>query len=107
MPKENISQQFRLEKVNEARYYFIEEINQNELMTKKHKKVCSVLNYIDHLLKVEFQIDRTQPQPYSAIRLLILENFASLPFYSRLPVYQFMCAVNSGSMMPRQRHKTV
>ena len=65
MPKENISQQFRLEKVNEARYYFIEEINQNELMTKKHKKVCSVLNYIDHLLKVEFQIDRTQPQPYS------------------------------------------
>ena len=65
MPKENISQQFRLEKVNEARYYFIEEINQNELMTKKHKKICSVLNYIDHLLKVEFQIDRTQPQPYS------------------------------------------
>ena len=65
MPKENISQQFRLEKVNEARYYFNEEINQNELMTKKHKKVCSVLNYIDHLLKVEFQIDRTQPQPYS------------------------------------------
>ena len=29
---------------------FIEEINRNELMSKKHKKVCGVLNYIDHLL---------------------------------------------------------
>ena len=30
--------------------YFIEEINQNELMSKKYKKVCRVLNYIEHLL---------------------------------------------------------
>ena len=28
----------------------IEEINQNKLMSKKHKKVCSGLNYIDHSL---------------------------------------------------------
>ena len=29
---------------------FIEKINQNELVSKKHKKVCGVLSYIDHLL---------------------------------------------------------
>ena len=29
---------------------FIEEINQNELMSKKHKIVCRVLNYIKDLL---------------------------------------------------------
>ena len=28
------------------------EINQNELMIKKHKKVCTTLNYIEHLLNL-------------------------------------------------------
>ena len=28
----------------------IEEINQNELMSKKHKNVCRVFNYIEQLL---------------------------------------------------------
>ena len=30
----------------------IEEIKWNDLMSKKHKKVCRVLNYIEHLLTV-------------------------------------------------------
>ena len=33
MTEEIISQKFRLTKMIEPRYYFIEEINQNELMT--------------------------------------------------------------------------
>ena len=33
---------------------FIEEINQDELMSKKLKKVCTTLNYIDHLLILAF-----------------------------------------------------
>ena len=49
MSEENISQEFRLKKIDEARNYFIEEINHNELMNKKHRKVCRVLNYIEHL----------------------------------------------------------
>ena len=35
--------------MNETRNNFIEEINQNESMNKKHQKVCTVLNYIRHL----------------------------------------------------------
>ena len=38
MPEENINQGFRLKKIDEIRTYFIGEINQNELMGKKHKK---------------------------------------------------------------------
>ena len=38
--------------MNEIRNYLTEEINRNELMSKKHKKVCRVLNYIDHTLIV-------------------------------------------------------
>ena len=36
MPPENICQEFRLKNTDETRNYFIEEINQNELMIKKH-----------------------------------------------------------------------
>ena len=50
MSEKNIRQEFRLTNTNETRNYFIKEINQNELMSKKHKKVCRVLNYIEHLL---------------------------------------------------------
>ena len=52
MPKENINQEFRLKKLDEMTNYLIEEINQNKLTSKKHKKVCRVLNYIDHSLTV-------------------------------------------------------
>ena len=50
MPEENMNQEFRLKKIDEIRNYLIEEINRNELMSKKHENVCRVLNYIDHLL---------------------------------------------------------
>ena len=40
MAKENISQEFRLKNIDETRNYLIEEINRNELMSKKHKKDC-------------------------------------------------------------------
>ena len=52
MPEENISQEFRLKNIDETSNYLIEETNRNELMSKKHKKVCSVLSYIVHLLIV-------------------------------------------------------
>ena len=54
MSEENISQEFRL-KNGERRNYLIEEINQNELMCKKHEKV---LNYIEYLLILISAISR-------------------------------------------------
>ena len=44
MAEENISQEFVLRKVEEARNYFIKEINQNDLISKKHKNVCTALH---------------------------------------------------------------
>ena len=52
MPEENRNQEFRLKKIDEIRNYLIEEIKQHKLMSKKHKKVCKVLNCIDHSLIV-------------------------------------------------------
>ena len=48
--EENISQEFRLKDIDETRNYFLDEINQNELMNKKYKKVYRVSNYIEYLL---------------------------------------------------------
>ena len=50
MTKENISLDFRLKKIDEARNYFLEEIKQNELMNDKVKKACRDLNYFKHFL---------------------------------------------------------
>ena len=50
MSEGNISQEIRLKNIDETRNYFIEEINQNELMSKNLGKACRVLNYIEHLL---------------------------------------------------------
>ena len=50
MSEENISQEVRMKNIDETKNYLIEEINQNELMSKKHKKVCATLNCIEHFL---------------------------------------------------------
>ena len=47
MVEENISQELRLKNLDETRNYFLEEINQNKSISKKHKKVCTALNYIE------------------------------------------------------------
>ena len=39
MVEKNISQEFRLKNIDKTRNYFLEEIKQNELISKKHKKV--------------------------------------------------------------------
>ena len=50
MSEVNISQKFRLKTIDKTRHYFIEEMNQNELKSKKQKKVCATFNYIENLL---------------------------------------------------------
>ena len=50
MTEENITQEFRLKNINETKNYLIEEINRNELISKKHKKVNATVNYIEHFL---------------------------------------------------------
>ena len=48
--EENISQEFVLKTTDKEKKYFFEEIEQNELMSKKQKKGSVTLNYIKNLL---------------------------------------------------------
>ena len=43
-------QEFRLKNINETRHYFLEETEQHELISKKHKNDCTTLNYIEDVL---------------------------------------------------------
>ena len=50
MGEENIRQEFRLKNIDKTKNYFLEDIEQNELMSRKHKKVFAILNYTELFL---------------------------------------------------------
>ena len=49
-----MSQEFRFKNIDETRNYFLEEIKYIELMSRKHKMVCTTLTYIEHFLFFNF-----------------------------------------------------
>ena len=50
MVQEKISHEFSFKNIDETRRYFLEEIEQNELMSRKYRKVFTAVNYIEHFL---------------------------------------------------------
>ena len=48
----NDQQQFRLNKINETKYYFVAEIKERELMSKRLSKYIASFDYFDKLLIV-------------------------------------------------------
>ena len=90
MPEENVNQEFRLKKIDEIINYLIEEINQNELMSKKHKKVCRVLNYIEHSLIVISTIT-------GCVSIFAFASLVGIPIgITSSTVGLKMCVINAG-----------
>ena len=58
MVEENLSQKFRLKNKDETRNYFVEKIEQNEMRSKKHKKVSTILNYKSIIKKKKKEYDK-------------------------------------------------
>ena len=56
MAEENISQEFRLKNIDETRIYFLAKISKNKLMSKKQKKICKALSYIENFFILAFTI---------------------------------------------------
>ena len=51
MAEKNISQELRLKVMKIIlKNHFTEDIKQNEIINKKHKKICKILNYTEYLL---------------------------------------------------------
>ena len=66
-----MSQEFRLKNIDETRNYLPEELEQNELMSKKYKKFCTTLNYIEHFLILASTITECISIPAFATLLVI------------------------------------
>ena len=82
MSEKNLSQEFRLKNIDETRNYFIKEINQNELMSKKCKKVCNMSNYIEYLLILISTV--TGCVSISTFASLRWYSYRNYEFYSRI-----------------------
>ena len=54
---ENISQTFRLKNIDETKSYFVEETEENELMSKKWKQVCTTLSYSELFLILVYRVN--------------------------------------------------
>ena len=90
MSEEKISQEFRLKNKGKTRNSLIEEIKQNEFMSKKHKKAYTYLNYIEHFLILASTI--TGYISISAIASLVGIPIAITSSAIRLKI----CAITTG-----------
>ena len=68
MTEEGVSQELSMKKIKKINNYFIKEIDQNELLSNKNKKVYTTVNSIEHFLNLVFAV----------IRCISISAFASL-----------------------------
>ena len=88
MAEENIRQQFRFKNIDKTRNYFLEEIEQKELMSRKHEKVCTTLNNIEHFLIL----------PSTITGYLSISAFSSLlDIPIRITIGLKLCAITAGT----------
>ena len=81
---------FGLKNINETRNNLIEKINRNELMSKKHKKVCTNLNYIETLLILASAITE-------CIFISAFASFVGFPIgITSSPIGLKICAIAAG-----------
>ena len=84
----NMGQELRSKNINETRSYFLEEIEQNELMNKKYKKVCTTLNCIELFLIFASTITR-------CISISAFASLIGITITSSAVVLK-ICSVNAG-----------
>ena len=81
--------------MNETRNYFLKEIKQIELMSKKHKKVCTTLNYIEYFLILDSTI--TWCISISVFAALLLFLLLCIPVgFSSSVIGLKICAIAAG-----------
>ena len=89
MADENISQESILKNIDEKRNYFVKEIQQNELMSKKHKKVCTTLTYTKHFLILASTI-------FGCISIFAFASLAGIPIVISTATGLQICAITAG-----------
>ena len=55
--QKTIGQEFKLREIDEKNY-FIEEMTQNEFISKRHRNICKILNYTEHWFMLASTVTR-------------------------------------------------
>ena len=87
---EEASIEFRLRKIDERRYYLLDEIKQNILMSEKYKKTCKYLNYVENLLILASTVAGCVSIPAFALLVCVPVGITSSAIGIRI------CAVTEG-----------
>ena len=103
MVEEIRSQEFKLKNIDETRNYFPEEIEQNELISRKHKKVCTILNYFEHFLVLATAI--TGCISISALASLLGIPIGITNFAIGLKICAITAGINSKSIIKKKKKK--
>ena len=90
MSKENISQKSKLKNIEETKNYFIKEIDQNELMSKKHKKLPTKLNYTEHFFFLASVVT-------GCVSISVFASLVGIPIGTTSPVIGWKnCTITAG-----------
>ena len=90
MAEENINRKFRLKSIDETRNYFLEEIKQNKLISRKNKKFCATLNYIEHFLILASRVT-------GCILISVFASLLSIPIgITNSAIELKICAIAAG-----------
>ena len=87
-----MSEEFRLKNINEITNYFHKEIQQNELISKKHKKVCT--NSKLHWTSSYISFDNYCMYFNFCFCLFVCYSYMNYEFYNRI---KKTCAIAAGS----------
>ena len=103
MVEEHINQELRLKNIDETRNYFLEEIEQNELMSEKYKKLSKTLIYIKHFLILDSAI--TGCISISAFASLLGIPVGITNFAIGLKVYAITAGIKYKSVIKKKKKR--
>ena len=101
MGEENISQEFKIEKI-EIRNFFNEKIDPNELINNRHKWVCTTLDYLQHFLILAPAI--TECVPISAFVYLDSISIGIRSSAVGLTIYATTAAIKKQKKKKKKKH---
>ena len=92
-----------MKNINERRKYFLERTEQNELISKQQKKVCTTLNYIEHFLILASGI--TRYISFSAFASLLRIPIGFTSSVIRLKICAIAAAIKNDKLIIKKKKK--
>ena len=90
-----------MKKIDETRNYFIEQIKQNEFISKKHKKICKILSCTEDLLILASKVT-------GCVSNYAFASLAGIPVdIASSAITMKICVINAGIMKKKKDEKLV